>query len=649
MLRRTLMLAFALVLVAQPAWAHEYFVSPSGSDAAAGTQQAPWKSVAKVNAASLAPGDVVRFAGGATWNAMLAPAASGTTAAPIVFSTYGAGRAVLDGAGATGYAGIAVTNRSSLVFEHLAVRRWTGDSQGVYLVGAHSVRFTDVVVEDSSEGFHQSPSAPSTGVTIETSRISRIAGAAGSGVGINVTTGSSGYHVTDTVLEHVADSCVIDQGADSLYERITATDCGFGGITYGTHGLYLKGPRQTLRDSTVSGAYTNCISVRFQDAAITGNTVSNCPIGIAWFDSSTAGGTITLLRNRVSDTGTGIYIDSAPTQSFRISHNTIVGGRRSGTTTEGIVSNNALRLAITNNIVTGGIRKVLDISGTGATTYTQRGNALYAPSATYAWNGRFVSSDAALAGLSGQGASDSTVDPHLVSTSPAAPDFQLAAASPGRAAGGADPAGLAVSFGCDGATNHYCGAAPEPGAIELGTAASRVVTHGGDPVDQIADPPANIAASVRGSTATLTWSAPAAGDVGSFLVTANGVTPRAVTTSRIVVRGLHAGRTYTFRVATIDRKGNRSAAVAVRIRVVAPLKASQIRPRVVSATRTSIVVRIPKAVGRGTLRIAGRVIHVRAGLVRIRHLAAGRRYTIRISVAQAGRTPARARVAARTH
>ena len=325
-------------------------MSPSGSDAAAGTQLAPWKSVAKVNAASLAPGDIVRFAGGATWNAMLAPAASGTTAAPIVFSTYGAGRAVLDGAGATGYAGIAVTNRSSLVFEHLAIRHWTGDGQGVYLVGARSVRFTDVVVETR-------PRASTVAVgtldrrTIEAFRVSRIAGAAGSGVGINVTTGSSGFHVTDTVLEHVADSCVIDQGADSLYERVTVTDCGFGGITYGTHGLYLKGPRQTLRDSTVSGAYSNCISVRYQDATITGNTVSNCPIGIAYFDSSSAAGTVTLLRNRVSDTGTGIYIDSAPTQNFRISQNTIVGGRRSGATTEGIVSNNALRLAITNNIV----------------------------------------------------------------------------------------------------------------------------------------------------------------------------------------------------------------------------------------------------------------------------------------------------------
>jgi hypothetical protein len=556
---------------------------------------------------------------------------------------------VVDGAGATGFAGVMVNGRSSLVFEHLAIRRWTADGQGVYLAGANSVRFADVVVEDSAEGFHQSPSAPSAGVVIEASRISRIAGAAGSGVGINVTNGSSGWHVTDTVIEHIADSCVIDQGADSVYERVTATDCGFGGLTYGTHGLYLKGPRQTLRDSTVSGAYSNCVSVRFQDATIAGNTVSNCPIGIAYFESATAAGSVTIVRNRISDTRTGIYIDSSPSQSFRISQNTIVGGRRNGATTEGIVSNAASRLQVTNNILTGALGKVLDISGTAAAAYGQRGNALYAPGASYAWNGRFVTSAAAFAGLSGQGAGDSTVDPRLASINPAAPNFQLSATSPVRDAGVLNPSGLAMTAGCDGAQAHYCGSAPEPGAIELGTVASGAPSHGGDPVDLVADPPANIAASVHGSTATLTWSPPAAGDVGSFLVTAAGVTPKAVKVTRAVVRGLHVGRVYTFRVATIDRKGNRSTAIAVRIRVTAPLRASQIRPRVVSATRNSIVVRIPKAVGHGTLRIAGRVIRVRNGLLRISRLAAGTHYIIRISVAQkGGRATATAVVGART-
>ncbi len=661
MLRRTLMLAFACALVAQPAAAAEYFVNPSGNDSAAGTAQAPWRSVAKVNAANLAPGDVVRFAGGAVFSAMLAPKTSGTPAAPIVFSTYGTGRAVLDGATGNGFAGIAITGRSSLVFEHLVIRRWTNDGQGVYLSGARSVRFSDVVVEDSAEGFHQSPGAPSAGVSIDKSRISRIDGGNGSGVGINVTTGSSDWRVTDTVLENVADSCVIDQGADSVYDRVTATDCGFGGLTYGTHGLYLKGPRQTLRDSTVRGAYTNCVSVRFQDATVIGNTVSACPIGIAWFEYATAAGTVTIVRNRISDVQTGIYVDDSPTQSFRISQNTIVGGRRSGATTEGIVSNDAARLAITNNIVTGRVHKVLDVSGTATSAYTQRGNDLHGPAgADFVWNGKVVASGAAVAAFSGQGAGERGVDPRLRSTNPAAADFRLAEDSPVRDAGVRNPAGLTVEPGCDGAANHYCGSAPEPGAIELGTDAAPggttgggtgtgVVTRSADPVDTFADPVTNVTASAKRTTATISWRAPKSGDAAAYIVTAAGVAPTTSKTPRATVRNLRAGRTYTFRVTTVDRAGNRSAAAAVRVRIVPALRASQVRPRIVSRTKTSILIRIPKAVQRGTLRISGRVIPVRKGLVRVKQLAAHTNYVLRLAVPRdGGRTPMTVSVAART-
>lgn len=658
MLRRTLMLAFACALVAQPAAAAEYFVNPGGNDAAAGTIAAPWRSVAKVNAASLAPGDVVRFAGGAVFSAMLAPQTSGTAAAPIVFGTYGTGRAVLDGATQNGFAGIAITGRSSLVFEHLAIRRWTGGGQGVYLSGARGVRFSDVTVEDSSEGFHQSPGAPSSDVAINGSRISRIAGGGGSGVGINVTSGSSGYQVTDTVIEHVADSCVIDQGANSVYDRITATDCGFGGFTYGTHGLYLKGPHQTLRNSTVRGAYTNCVSVRFQDATVTGNTLSTCPIGVAWFEYATAAGTVTIVRNRISDVGTGVYVDRSPTQNFRVSQNTIVGGRRGGATTEGIVSNDAARLAITNNIVTGALHKVLDVSGTAASAYTQRGNVLHgAAGASYVWNGMVVRSVAALAALSGQGAGDRDIDARLLSISPATTDFQLADDSPARDAGVRDPAGLAVEPGCDGAANHYCGTAPEPGVIELAAAGTTttppsgggvVVSRSGDPVDTFADPPINVVASVRGVTATITWRAPKSGDAASYIVTGAGVAPTTVTTTRATVGKLRAGTTHTFRVTTVDRSGNRSAAATVRVRVALALRASQVRPRIVSRTRNSILIRIPKAVHRGILRVSGRVLPVHNGLVRVKRLATRTSYVLRLAVPRAGQTPMTVSVSART-
>ncbi len=69
-----------------------FYVSPAGDDAAAGTSEAtPWKTVAKVNAAALAPGDTIAFQRGGVWQESLQPAASGTAEAPITFTAYGEG------------------------------------------------------------------------------------------------------------------------------------------------------------------------------------------------------------------------------------------------------------------------------------------------------------------------------------------------------------------------------------------------------------------------------------------------------------------------------------------------------------------------------------------------------------------------------
>ena len=647
MLRRALMFACALVLVSQPAWAREYFVAPGGSDTAAGTQQAPWRSVARVNSATLVPGDIVRFAGGGVWNAMLAPRASGTAGAPVVFSTYGSGRAVLDGTGASGYAGVAVTGRSSLVFEHLTLRGWKAGNQAVYLAGAVAVRFDDVSIEDSAEGFHQSPSAPSTGVTISHSHVAQIDGGAGSGVGINVTSGSAGWHVSDTVIEHVADSCVIDQGADSLYERVTAADCGFGGLTYGTHGFYLKGPRQTLRDSSIRHAFTNCISVRFQDATIVGNTVSDCPIGIAWFEDATAPGTVTIVRNRVSDAGTGIYVDSSPTQSFSISQNTIIGGRRSGAKTDAIVSKDASRVAITNNVVAGALRKLLDVAGTPAGAYVERGNALYAPGAVYAWNDSYASTAVAFAGLRGQASADLTVDPKLTSTRPSTPDFRLSTTSPVRDAGVRDPAGLALSPGCDGASAHYCGAAPEPGAIELPSTTARPRSSP-IPVAPVVPAPAGATASVRGTTAILAWKQPA-GSAVSFVIAAAGLRTQVVATTRAGRHRSGLGRRYTFRLQAVDqarpllggRRRSRAHRRAADRRAGSGRRSSRARgtPSSSGSRASSRAVRSGSPAGCCTFA---------HGLVRIKALGSGRRYRLRLAVPVPGQRPVAATVSART-
>ena len=84
-----------LVLLTAGASATTYYVSSSsGNDASNGTTMAtPWQTLAKVNAQSLQPGDVVLLKRGDVWNESLAPAGSGVSGNPIAIDAYGAGPA----------------------------------------------------------------------------------------------------------------------------------------------------------------------------------------------------------------------------------------------------------------------------------------------------------------------------------------------------------------------------------------------------------------------------------------------------------------------------------------------------------------------------------------------------------------------------
>ncbi|MFE7130654.1 right-handed parallel beta-helix repeat-containing protein [Streptomyces sp. NPDC057638] len=72
-----------------------YFVDAvTGSDTHAGTTaSAPWRSLAKVNAAALGAGDTVAFRRGQSWTGSLRLTRSGTAAAPITVTGYGSGTA----------------------------------------------------------------------------------------------------------------------------------------------------------------------------------------------------------------------------------------------------------------------------------------------------------------------------------------------------------------------------------------------------------------------------------------------------------------------------------------------------------------------------------------------------------------------------
>jgi hypothetical protein len=79
--RRVLLALACLLLGAGPAAAATYYVTTGGNDSGAGSQAAPWRTLAKANA-TLVAGDVCMIAGG-TYTDPISPAASGTAGARI--------------------------------------------------------------------------------------------------------------------------------------------------------------------------------------------------------------------------------------------------------------------------------------------------------------------------------------------------------------------------------------------------------------------------------------------------------------------------------------------------------------------------------------------------------------------------------------
>lgn len=89
------MILAAIILGTSPAaFATDYYVSPSGSDAANGTSQATaWASIARVNQATYGfqPGDRILFKRNGIWRGELILGSSGTASQPITIGAYGNG------------------------------------------------------------------------------------------------------------------------------------------------------------------------------------------------------------------------------------------------------------------------------------------------------------------------------------------------------------------------------------------------------------------------------------------------------------------------------------------------------------------------------------------------------------------------------
>ncbi len=253
---------------AGPASARTFYVSPHGSDRAAGTSPVrPWRTVARVNRARLAPGDVVLLRGGATFRHALMPPRSGRPNAPIAFGSYGRTRPRLP--------------------------------RGVWFRGLHDLKFDRLALPHASFVGHGDR------IALTRSAIGR----ARMGLYAN----GSDWWIAANKVHRTGDSGLILIGermtvAGNRIER-TGRDRN---IPWGKHGIYLRVAAAHVVGNTIRRFADNGISVRYRNSVIEHNRIAGGPIGIAWFQNDHRAGISSWIANEISGTtAAAIYVSPA--------------------------------------------------------------------------------------------------------------------------------------------------------------------------------------------------------------------------------------------------------------------------------------------------------------------------------------------------
>jgi hypothetical protein len=374
-----LIVTLAAGCVAHVAAGRTFYVSPKGSDRNHGrSPKRAWRTIARVDRAHLRPGDRVLFQGGATFtDETLTPPASGTSGHPIVFGSYGPGRATLahrDGA-------VWFSGRKYLTFTQLVLT--TRNANGVIFAGS-SRASTHITLEHS---------------VLRDSNYSAIN---------QPNRGDSAWTIEDNVIEHVGDSGLILNGSGDVVSGNTIRDVGWNpALDYGKHGIYAKGPRLTVEDNTITGFPNGSgISLRSRDALVTGNRISSGAIGISFYREDSSAGTSQLVDNHIGPVSvTGFYYSSGGGERFVVQRNTFTMDGGTALDLEGRPTGN---LVVSRNVLRGAFDYVL-VAPSLAGALKESGN-WFTGEPRFSWQGRRLSYEQYRA-QSGQAAGDRIIPP----------------------------------------------------------------------------------------------------------------------------------------------------------------------------------------------------------------------------------------------
>ena len=144
-------LLITLLCVPAVPWAVDYHVAASGADTNPGTASKPWRTIARVNGAALAPGDRVLLRRGDSWAETLRPRNSGLEGRPIVYSAYGAGPLPVITGDANDHCVEWGSTRRHLVFESLHLRdcgQPSGTRRGAFASWNEGADSEGIVIQD---------------------------------------------------------------------------------------------------------------------------------------------------------------------------------------------------------------------------------------------------------------------------------------------------------------------------------------------------------------------------------------------------------------------------------------------------------------------------------------------------------------------
>jgi parallel beta helix pectate lyase-like protein/Big-like domain-containing protein len=361
--------------------------------------------------------------------------------------------------------------------------------------GGHDLKFDNLDL--SSAGAHAGVFASAgtgAGVSNITISNSRLHGTVGLGV-ISAQPADRNWTITGNEITDTGDSGLLIFGSNVSITGNTIHAVGTSSaISWARHGIYAKGPDMTIAGNDISDAPNGqAISLRFHGARVYGNSIHDTPYAIGFFDYDTAAapqGTSYVYSNRLWNiTGYGFYYDGQlapngqqPTVDFVVASNSFVLAGASEAVN--VSPSGSARVTLANNVFSGQYDSALR----AASTTTETHNLWYGAS-------RNVPT----------GTGDVFTSPALA----AAPTLALNGASPAVDKGSTTIGGLSYTTACDGLPLHYCGNAPDLGAVETTSTAP------------VAAPLAisyPTAAAVTGRSFTATVTAPAGTVSVKFLV-----------------------------------------------------------------------------------------------------------------------------------